>query len=452
MRAGRLVRRFPAWAVRKARGHTHTMRRLLPLLVILFTASVGLRADLVWTPDKGWEIKGESVLKPLLGSPQEVETALQAMNAAKAEDEQGNEWTALDLYEEITENYPDSLFAPEAHYQRGLIYIRRHQFESAFEEFDRIISRYPDYPRFNAVVGKEFEIATRIKDGERPYLWGIFPWFKNSKKGIEFYEGVVKNAPYSEYAALSLMNIADLARDRDEPEVAIDALDRLINNYPQSMLAPDAYYNLAKTHEELVEGPPYDQGATRDAISNYQDFLLLYPENADAAKAEKSLIFMRDTFSRSKLMLGNFYYLYRNNNRAALIFYNEAITAAPDSESAEEARQMIQQINDGVPAPMTPVDWIFGRYEPEDDLGYSYQTQVDNLESEAFQLESTETFLGTPGAEAVETITPSGVREYEGISPVPAPYAPTPIDDSSLVPVKTPQGAPTQPTGRPLLR
>ena len=76
-------------------------------------------------------------------------------------------------------------------------------------------------------------------------LW-VIPGFKQYGKAIEQYELLVKNAPYSLYAPLALMNIALIAELRKDSELAIDALDRLINDYPQSMLAPDAYYNLAE--------------------------------------------------------------------------------------------------------------------------------------------------------------------------------------------------------------
>ena len=46
------------------------------------------------------------------------------------------------------------------------------------------------------------------------------------------------------------------------------------------MLAPDAYYNMAQTYSNLVNGAEYDQGSTRQAISYYEDFLILFPQNS----------------------------------------------------------------------------------------------------------------------------------------------------------------------------
>lgn len=72
---------------------------------------------------------------------------------------------------------------------------------------------------------------------------------------------------------------------------------------------------------------------------------------------------MQDTYARSRLVMGDFYYYYRNNNVAASIFYNETITIAPTSKAAEEARAQLKKIDEGILAPMTPYDWIWGRYK-----------------------------------------------------------------------------------------
>jgi outer membrane protein assembly factor BamD len=57
---------------------------------------------------------------------------------------------------------------------------------------------------------------------------------------------------------------------------------------------------------------------------------------------------MEDLLARSRLNLGDFFYNYRSNNTAALVFYNETITIAPDSEAAEEARARIADIEEGI--------------------------------------------------------------------------------------------------------
>ena len=140
------------------------------------------------------------------------------------------------------------------------------------------------------------------------------------------------------------MNVALLSEKTGDTENAIDALDRLINYYPQSTLAPNAYFNLAQIYADLVKGYAYDQGSTRRAISYYEDFLILFPSSIYAGEVQANLKKMENLLAKSRLDLGDFYYYYRSNTTAALVFYNEAITTAPDSDSAKEARLRIEDI------------------------------------------------------------------------------------------------------------
>ena len=180
----------------------------------------------------------------------------------------------------------------------------------------------------------------------------MFP-ASTERDAIRFYESVVKNAPYSDLAPIALMNVALLHNNRGDHDLAIDALDRLINDYPNSFLTSDAYLKLGDTFAGMVDGPYYDQGSTREAISYYRDYLILYPDNPDAPLAEQGLAQNEDTLARSRLILGEYYLQHRKNTKAARTLLNETITLSPESPSAERARQLIAEI-DSYPEGYTP--------------------------------------------------------------------------------------------------
>jgi outer membrane protein assembly factor BamD len=125
----------------------------------------------------------------------------------------------------------------------------------------------------------------------------------------------------------------------------IDSLDRFINTYNLDPRAPDSYLDLAKAHEGLVTGPRYDQGSTRQALSYFQDFAILYPQHPRVGEAETGASEMRTTLAQSRISLADWYFRYRNNFTAARILYNEAITIFPDSEIAAEAREKIARVD-----------------------------------------------------------------------------------------------------------
>lgn len=335
-----------------------------------FLAVPNARADLVWTAQTGWRVEG-GALSGLAGA--EGRKALDMMNDARASEEKGSTRSAIKDYGKVAKNYPNSIYAPEALYRSAKLHLIRKEYTSSFEDFQTVLARYPNSRRFNEIVGEQYRIASALLDGARGrIIWGMFPGFTNREKAIEFFEAILANAPYSDYAPLSLMNIAKGHLYLKQTEDALDALDRMINNYPQSILAPDAYLKLGQSYATLVDGPYYDQGATKEASTYFTDFMLQYPGDSNIAAAEKGLDSMKTMLAESKIKIGDFYFYKRSNFVAAKVFYNEAITAYPESKVADRAKTRLAEveaktsaqkaIQDGKPAPDQPKKkrfWLF---------------------------------------------------------------------------------------------
>jgi outer membrane protein assembly factor BamD len=287
----------------------------------------------------------------------EGRNALDQMNRARESEERGSTRSAFKTYESVAKKYPNSIYAPEALYRAGRLHLVRKEFTKAFDDFQQVLSRYPNTKRFNEIVGEQYRIASALLDGARGRMFfGLLPGFVQREKALEYFETILGNAPYSDYAPLSLMNIARGHQKLGHTEEAIDALDRMINNYPQSLLAPDAYLKLGQTHATLVDGPYYDQAATKEAITYFTDFMLLFPGDAGVAAAEKGLDGMKTMLAESKMRIGDFYFYKRSNFTAARVFYNEAITAYPESPIAGRAKLRLADVEAKASGKKAPAD------------------------------------------------------------------------------------------------
>jgi outer membrane protein assembly factor BamD len=317
--------------------------RFLVLLSSLFgLLATTSRADLVWNPQSGWRVEG-GALAGLSGA--EGTKALDLMNSARKSEEGGSRRSAIKTYGNVAKKYPNSIYAPEALYRSARLRLAGRDFQKAFEDFQSVLGRYPNTKRFNEIIGEQYRIASALLDGARGrMLWGLLPGFTARDKALEFFETILANAPYSDYAPLSLMNIARGHQKLNQIEDAIDALDRMINNYPQSLLAPDAYLKLGQTHATLVDGPYYDQAATKESITYFTDFMLLFPSDTGVAAAEKGLDNMKTMLAQSKMKIGDFYFYKRDNYTAAKVFYNEAITSYPESPIAARAKLRLADV------------------------------------------------------------------------------------------------------------
>ena len=320
--------------------------RALPLLTILFFGlsffGTTARADLVWSRETGWRVEG-GALSGLAGP--EGRKALDLMNAARADEDKGNNYSAIKAYASVAKKYPNSIYAPEAFYRSAKLRLARREYSKAFDDFQQVIGRYPNTKRFNEIIGEQYRIASALLDGARNRIFfGMLPGFASREKSLEYFETILVNAPFSDYAPLSLMNIARGHTYLKQTEDSMDALDRMINNYPQSLLAPDAYLKLAQAHATLVDGPYYDQASTKESITYFTDFMLLFPSDPNVAAAEKGLDGMKTMLAESKMKIGDFYFYRRNNYTAAKVFYNEAITAYPESAIAKRAKLRLDDV------------------------------------------------------------------------------------------------------------
>ena len=279
-------------------------------------------------------------------SPQaQTEAAQPIYERALRARENGNRGRALRNYKRVTKKYPASDFAARSYYNTGVIQFKRKKWEKAFSAFQSILAFHPEFPRFDELVNYQFRIALAEARGEGTRFLLIIP-YRALNKATGHFEVVVRNAPYSPLAPLALMNVALIHQHKGQIAQAIDALDRLINSYPESLLADDAYLSLAETFATLVQGPQYDQGATREAMSYFEDFLILFSENQRTATAEEGMAEMEEVYARSKLVIGRYYFKYRGWYEAAEIFLNEAITIAPESPAASSARDYLARIEE----------------------------------------------------------------------------------------------------------
>lgn len=317
---------------------------LLGLILAIFSLALPARlaADLVWTASSGWRVEG-GALSGLAGS--EGSNALELMNKARVAEERGSIGSAISGYGKVVKKYSNSVYAPEALYRSGKLRLSRKEYLKAFDAFQGVTMRYPNTKRFNEIIGEQYRVASALLDGARNRTWGWLPGFRNREKALEYFEVILATAPYSDYAPLALMNIARGHQRLRQTEEAIDALDRMINNYPQSLLAPDAYLKLAQAHASLVEGPYYDQASTKEAVTYFEDFMILFPSDSNIASAGKGLDGVKIVLAESKMRIGDFYFYRRNNFKAAKVFYNEAITSYPDSEVAKRAKLRLVDVD-----------------------------------------------------------------------------------------------------------
>jgi outer membrane protein assembly factor BamD len=80
-------------------------------------------------------------------------------------------------------------------------------------------------------------------------------------------------------------------------------------------------------------------------MTYYEDYMILYPGDSNIAVAAAGVDRMKTVLAQSKIYIGDYYFYKRYNFAAAKVFYNEAITAYPDSKPAMLAKKRLAELD-----------------------------------------------------------------------------------------------------------
>ena len=256
---------------------------------------------------------------------------------------------ALRCYRKLAKKYKYSDYAAPALYRTGILQAERKKFKKSFNAFTKLIDQYPQFRRFDEVLEQMFSTAVDMVNGSAREKWIGFIPTGASGTAILLLEAVIANAPYSDYSPLALLKIAEIHNNKKHYQEAIAAWTKFIDTYPQHPNLSEGYLGIAQAYANIVQGADYDQSATEESINYYRAFISLFPENEKIAEAEQGLSDVRNIQARNKLILGEYYYQHRNDKEAAATLLNDAITIAPESLSAQQARRWLEQISSSEP-------------------------------------------------------------------------------------------------------
>ena len=322
--------------------------RIHSLFLILFLiACFQLNANASLNPLK-WFSNNESTSKVIElnnNYEKEAQGLVKKLTNYKAK---GNEKGQQRIYKKILTNHPRASIAKEAAYNRGIYLFNKEKWEDAFKAFSILKEYHPDLTELDSVIELQFQCAEKLMNQKSKKIFGFNNSSSYNTASIPLFLKYKKLYPFNKNAPLALLYTAKIAEDDKEYEAAIYSLKDLINTYPDSPCAAEAYFLIAHIYSEFIKGPEYDLESTREAIRYCEDFIALYPKNKEIGTIEALYQRMLNALATNRVLLADYYYFNKRDNVAAIIFYNEAITIAPNSQAAIEAQERLDAIEMGI--------------------------------------------------------------------------------------------------------
>jgi len=190
-----------------------------------------------------------------------------------------------------------------------------------------------------------FEEGQAELEGRR--VFNMLPWV-NYDSAIEKFQAIIDNYPYSEYAVLAELAIADAYFADRKYEEALSYYRDFIDLHPQHEKVPYTIFQAALCHERRVKSPIRDQTATRDALQFLDQLLATYPYSEYGDDAEEIWRDLRTRLAQQIKAIGDFY-MRRGEYESAAERYRSLLNEYPglglDAEALYKLAVCYEEMN-----------------------------------------------------------------------------------------------------------
>jgi outer membrane protein assembly factor BamD (BamD/ComL family) len=212
----------------------------------------------------------------------------------------------------------------------------------AFFYLDELLDDYPDSTLYTQALEKQYQIADDFLNGyKRRFLY--IPMLGGEEEAVEMMYRLQQRSPGSPLAEKALLRTADYYYADREFDLAVDAYEAYIKNYPRSEAIPrvklrQAYANLAQFH-----GVRFDTTPITDAKAQLEDIVKQYPDLATQENIPTLIEQIDNTFALKLAVTADFY--RRTHEPAAARYTYEYLEKTyPDSPESAQAQRALAKL------------------------------------------------------------------------------------------------------------
>lgn len=196
--------------------------------------------------------------------------------------------------------------------------------------YEEALGLYEGRP--NWAARKFPKLREKYKDTRAAFLFRK----RNYTMALEKFQEVIYNYPFSKYAILSELRIADCHYGMTEYEIAAQYYEDFIRLHPVHEQVAYATYRLGCCHYEQRLKPGRDQTETELAMVQFRLIMSLYPEDSFSQDAAVKLQECEERLASHNYRIARFY-LKSDNYWAAAKRFEKIWRNYPDAALAEEA-------------------------------------------------------------------------------------------------------------------
>lgn len=302
------------------------------LLAALATSAASAQSTTYTLDEAGWA-------QVELDSPDEETRRIGEARRALAEGRPGAAKAILDDFIRQHETRQHALL-PQAYRLRGDARVAmRNEFRALFD-YEALIRSFPASEEMVVAVEREYEIARAYAAGKRKKFWGmrIEP---AGDVAVEIFIRTQERLPGSAIAEQASIALADFYFERRDWELATEAYDLYLLNYPQGPNSMKAQKRRIYAEIAGYGGPARDSRPLIEARERIRRFERLYPAEAQATGLNEALVERVDETLAQQMLATARWYMRVKDFPSARLTLRRLIAKYPTSDAARDGMDLM---------------------------------------------------------------------------------------------------------------
>lgn len=178
--------------------------------------------------------------------------------------------------------------------------------------------------------------------GAQELAWEGMDAYENGKydKAIEKFQKLKDYYPFSKYAILAELKIADAHYQREEYEEAAFAYENFEQLHPRNEAIPYVIYQIGRCYYDQIDSPDRDQTSAQKALETFQRLVKQFPGDQYSTRAAEHIKTAQKSLAGHAYVVGIFYYKTKHY-KAALNRFMSIISDYPDVGYHQKALEYI---------------------------------------------------------------------------------------------------------------
>lgn len=162
------------------------------------------------------------------------------------------------------------------------------------------------------------------------------------RSAIESFQKLKDWYPFSKYAILAELKIADSHFYLEEYEAAIIAYESFENLHPRNEATPYVIFQRGMSYFKQMETVDRDQTSTKKAIEIFNRLKKTYPASEYAAQADNYIRLSLKNMAGHEFYVGEFYFKSKHY-KAAIVRFKSVVSQYPDVGLTQQALEYISR-------------------------------------------------------------------------------------------------------------